>query len=421
MPRRDASEALASTVNVSGWLPLPDIPGSVPEGGTRAWFVVTGLTCCLFTSYGYINSWGVFQTYYEQNLHIGLTPTTISWIGAAQRTLFFLFSVLASRLFDMGYFKRIFAPASFALVLSIFLTGECERFWQFLVCQGVLGGMASGCLVANIAAISAQWFKKRYDLVLGVVYAGSAVGGVVFPVLAGVLLPRVEFKWSMRILSLVCGVGLLIASFAIQRRLPPVERRERGRFINQLRPLKSPAFSMYCLGLLFQVVGFYTFMTYVSSTAVTKGSISPQFGYFLIAVLNGTTGLGRVVANGVVRRFGAFNIIIPTLAISGAFLVGGWPVVDDKVGLVVLTVAYALCAAPHNALASRTISVFSTSDSGDVSLRIGLFNVFAAVAGLVGPPTAGEVYMEGGMRALGGYAGEFFFLGVPVPVPVPVH
>ncbi|KAG7093111.1 hypothetical protein E1B28_009396 [Marasmius oreades] len=96
MTRRDVGTSTSTSEAIASW--LPDIPGTVPEGGTRAWFVVVGLTCCLFTSYGYINSWGVFQTYYEQNLHIGLDPTTISWIGAAQVYTPFSFSSCSPRL-----------------------------------------------------------------------------------------------------------------------------------------------------------------------------------------------------------------------------------------------------------------------------------------------------------------------------------
>ncbi|KAG7093112.1 hypothetical protein E1B28_009397 [Marasmius oreades] len=206
----------------------------------------------------------------------------------------------------------------------------------------------------------------------------------------------------MRMLSLVVLVGLSIASFTIRRRLPPVAAKREIPFIS-LKPLKSPAFSMYCLALLFQIIGFYTFITYVASTAVTKGAVSLQFGYLSIAILNATTGVGRVVANMVAHKFGAFNIIIPSLALSGAILCGGWPAVENEIALVAVTVTYALCAAPHNALASRTIWVFA--DSGDVSLRIGLFNIFAAIAGLIGAPTAGEVNKGVGIQAMGEYAG----------------
>ncbi|KAL0565984.1 hypothetical protein V5O48_016037, partial [Marasmius crinis-equi] len=302
MPRREreqgpsTSESIVAAINVNGWMPLAD----VPEGGTKAWFVVLGLACCLFTTYGYINSWGVFQTYYEQNLHIGLTPGTISWIGAAQRALFFFPVLIVKRLFERGYYEHFFIPASILLVVSLVLTAECQEFWQLVLCQGILSGLAAGCLVGNISVMCAQYFRKRYELALAIAYGGSALGGVVYPIVAGILLPRLGFPWTMRVLGLIGFVGLMIANLTIRRRLPPVKRE--SPFLS-LRPLKSPAFALYCLALLFQIIGFYTFTTYVASTAVTTGVASLEFGYFLVAILNATTGLGRVVSNRIAPKY----------------------------------------------------------------------------------------------------------------------
>ncbi|KAK1216430.1 hypothetical protein PQX77_020950 [Marasmius sp. AFHP31] len=415
MPRRDreqgsssGGDTIVNVINIHGWLPLPDIEGSVPEGGAKAWFVVVGLACCLFTTYGYINSWGVFQTYYEQNLHIGLTPATISWIGAAQRAGFFFSVVIVKRLFERGYYEQYFMPASILLVASLVLTAECTEFWQMLLCQGILSGITAGCLVGNISAMCAQYFRKRYELALAFAYGGSALGGVVYPVVAGIMLPELGFPWTMRILGWVGFVGLAITNITVRRRLKPVKRETP--FVS-FKPLKKPAFALYCMALIFQIIGFYT-----SSTAVTKGVASPEFGYFLIAVMNATTGLGRVASHWVAPRYGPFNVIIPSLAMSGVILVCGWTMVETEAELLTFTVAYALCAAPHNALAAESIYLFG--GTGDLGLRIGLFNLFASIAGLVGPPTSGEINLNVGMRAM---AGWMWIDGIAVVVLVEVY
>ncbi|KAJ8095748.1 hypothetical protein PM082_022855 [Marasmius tenuissimus] len=406
MPRRDREQASSSDgdtivkININGWLSLPDLEGSVPEGGARAWFVIVGLACCLFTSYGYINAWGVFQTYYEQNLHIGLTPATISWIGAAQRAMFFFSVVIVRRLFERGYYEQYFMPASILLVASLVLTAECTEFWQMLLCQGILSGFTAGCLVGNISGMCAQYFRKRYELALAFTFGGATLGGVVYPVVAGIMLPELGFPWTMRILGWIGFVALAITNITVRRRIKPAKRETP--YVS-LKPLKKPAFALYCMALIFQIIGFYTFTTFVASTAVTKGVASPEFGYFLIAVMNATIGLGRVASRWVAPKYGPFNVIITSLAMSGVILVCGWTMVETEAELLTFTVAYALCAAPHNALAYE--SIYLVGGTGDMSLRIGLFNLFASIAGLVGPPTSGEINLNVGMRAMAGYAG----------------
>ncbi|KIJ30328.1 hypothetical protein M422DRAFT_268194 [Sphaerobolus stellatus SS14] len=36
-----------------------------PDGGLRAWLVVFGAMCNTFSTFGYVDSWGTFQAYYQ--------------------------------------------------------------------------------------------------------------------------------------------------------------------------------------------------------------------------------------------------------------------------------------------------------------------------------------------------------------------
>ncbi|KAK1216425.1 hypothetical protein PQX77_020945 [Marasmius sp. AFHP31] len=400
--------------------PPPNKEDSVPEGGAKAWLVVVGLACCLFTIHGYINSWGVFRTYYEQKHHIGLTPAEMRWIGAAQRSLLFFPAVIVRPLFDRGYYEHYFTSTSILFVVSLVLTAECTKFWQLLLCQGILSGITAGCLVGNVSAIIAQYFKKRSELALAFVYGGSTLGGIVYPVVSGVLLPRMGFPWTMRILGWISFITLAMANITTRRGTKNTFKGKTPFF--SFKPLRHLAFVLYCLAYAVYIIGFFTFATYVSSTAVVRGVISPEFGYFLIGVLNATTGLGRIPARWASSRYGPLNVIIPSLAISGAILAGGWTAVKNDAGLVVFTIAYGLCSAPHSALAADSIHLFnvpkgnvdskdegdldSTSDTSLAGLRISLLNLFASIGGLVGPLTSGEVNLDVGMRAMAGYAGE---------------
>ncbi len=55
-----------------------------PDGGLKAWSVVLGAWCCLFTSFGWINCIGVFQNYYENNQLSTYSPSTVAWITSVE-------------------------------------------------------------------------------------------------------------------------------------------------------------------------------------------------------------------------------------------------------------------------------------------------------------------------------------------------
>lgn len=63
-----------------------------PEGGLRAWLTVFGAFLALFCTFGQLNSFGTFQSWYADHQLHHLPQSTISWIGSLQLWVFF-FSV----------------------------------------------------------------------------------------------------------------------------------------------------------------------------------------------------------------------------------------------------------------------------------------------------------------------------------------
>lgn len=101
-------------------------------------------------------------------------------------------------------------PVSVVYVISLVLTSFCKEYYQFFLAQAILAGICLGFLFSNSLAIIGHYFDKRYGLASGIVMAGAAVGGVVFPIALNRLLNEVglSFGWSVRICALVVLVLL---------------------------------------------------------------------------------------------------------------------------------------------------------------------------------------------------------------------
>src|SRR5277367_2699829 len=56
----------------------------------------------------------------------------------------------------------------------------------------------------SVACLS-HWFRRKRALAMGIVYSGSSIGGVIWPILMSHLLnnPSVGFKWSLRIAGFI--------------------------------------------------------------------------------------------------------------------------------------------------------------------------------------------------------------------------
>ncbi|KAF9001750.1 MFS general substrate transporter [Cyathus striatus] len=377
-----------------------------PDGGFRAWLIVFGGMCNTFSTFGYVNSWGVFQGYYEQTILSDTSPSSIAWIGSLQYSLVFFPSLFVGRLFDLGYTRTIFLSSSALLILSTFLTAECKVYWQFVLCQGIAVGLACGGIFGPTTAVIAHWFKKRRGLAMGFVAVGSSLGGTVLPIATKNLLPIVGFKWTIRIIGFILIFTVGLANIIMKRRLPP--KHVSGGLLN-LKAFKSAAYTTYCLSSFVTFLGLYTVLTYVGVSATSIG-ISNDFSFYFIAIGNASSLFGRYTGGLLCDRIGPMNVMIPFTAAAG-ILTYAWPFARTERALIAVTVIYGFCSGAYVSLLSNPMMDFG--EIGDVGRRIGMYMSILAVGALAGPPISGQINTAtGGFEAVGYYAGSCVLVGV---------
>ena len=153
-------------------------------------------------TWGFVGSFGVFQTYYATSL--GRSPADISWIGSFQIFLLFFIGTASGRLTDAGYFPQVLFVGSVLQVLGTFTSSAADgSYWQLFLAQGVCMGLGNGCLFCPSIAIVSTYFSKKRNLAMGIAAMGSATGGLIFPSMARQLLPTVGFAWTMRAIGFV--------------------------------------------------------------------------------------------------------------------------------------------------------------------------------------------------------------------------
>lgn len=97
-------------------------------------------------------------------------------------------------------------PASLVYVVSLVLTSFCKEYYQFFLAQAVLGGICLGLLFSTSLAIVGHYFNARQGLALGVVMAGAALGGVIFPITLNRLLNDVGLSFGCKFSTTrLCG------------------------------------------------------------------------------------------------------------------------------------------------------------------------------------------------------------------------
>lgn len=100
------------------------------------------------------------------------------------------------------------------------LTKE-NQYYQILLSQGFGVGIGIGMIYVPSVAILSHYFRRRRNLVMTIVAAGSSLGAVVHPIMLNNTIPKIGFAKATRAnAGLVSGL-LLVSCLIMRTRLPP--------------------------------------------------------------------------------------------------------------------------------------------------------------------------------------------------------
>lgn len=240
--------------------------GVPPDGGLLAWTQVAMGWAILFTTWGYINSFGAFQAYYI-TVFPDRPASDISWIGAVQNCLTFFVGAFSGRLLDAGMFKPTFLVGSVIHLLGVFMMSlSGDAYWKLMLTQGVLTGIGNGIIFTPSMSLVATYFDKKRAIAIGIVTTGNSAGGLVYPALVRGVLPKLGFAWTARILGFLNLSGLALAAIFMKPWLPP---RKAGPII-EMAAFKEPIYVTYVAGLFMFVWGTYYTLYYVSQSSMRR-------------------------------------------------------------------------------------------------------------------------------------------------------
>jgi MFS family permease len=334
---------------------------------------------------GVINTWGAYQTYYEQNLLAGTSSSSIAWIGSVQAFLLMLIGVITGPLFDAGYFRGLLYFANFMLPFGLMMTSISTKYWHLILAQGICCGLAAGCLFVPSVAILPQYFRQKRGLANGLAASGSSIGGVVYPIMLSELQKKVGFAWATRALGFL-SFGTILISLSIMRiRFPPKEKRK----LVQLSAFKEPGFCLFVASMFIGFLGFYNFLFFVQSFAIDTGIVDRNLGFYLLSMLNAGSTFGRIGPNLLADHIGPVNVLSPAV-VSTAVLAFAWIGVHNVGGIITLAVLYGLSSGGFVSL-PPVVMASMTPDLRDLGTRLGMMFAVTSIGILIGTPIGGAI------------------------------
>ncbi|KAG8935661.1 hypothetical protein FRC02_007170, partial [Tulasnella sp. 418] len=165
---------------------LPRQPASdYPEGGKDAWCTLAGSCIILFSTFGNVAAFGVYQDYYTRFFLSDSSPAAVSWIGSMQLFLLFSMSIFSARAMAQGYFRHcMIGGGTLYLGCSLAMSfAHRQKYYQLMLCQGIGKGLGLGLMFLPSILITCQYFLNNRPFIMAIKVSSAGIGSVIFPII----------------------------------------------------------------------------------------------------------------------------------------------------------------------------------------------------------------------------------------------
>lgn len=265
-----------------------------------------------------------------------------------------------------------------------------------------MGGLGGALLNSPAYGTIAHHFNVRRGFATGIASTAGGIGGIVFPIMLQKLLPQLGFAWSTRILGFIMLALAVPQNLWIKARLPP--RRETkpastgnnrrwytriSRFVPNFGVFRDKRFALAAAGIFFMEWGLFIPITYIVSYAAANGRNSTS-SYTLLSFLNVGSVFGRFLPGAVADRLGRFNVIIVTISLCCATVLGLWlPAGHSEAMIVSFAVLFGFASGSNLGLVP--VCLGQLCDSRDYARYITTANFLASFGTLSSTPVGGAL------------------------------
>ncbi|KAF9266419.1 monocarboxylate transporter [Marasmius fiardii PR-910] len=343
---------------------------------------------------GMNSSYGVFQQFYtstQTNIKdaqgqdalvslAGTVGTGLTWSGS----IFVNPLISSSRL----SIKIVALSGAFFMSLGLFLASFATKLWHLYLTQALLYGLGASMYYFPILAVTPLYFDRHRGFAMGIVLAGSSLGGLVFASVQQWLLDHHGIQWSLRILGIWnFAVGIPV-SMVIQRHPSFRSGETSGRRWINTSVLRKGTFWFQALGAFLQAGGNVVPIYYMVAYSVSVLSLSPSTGSMLLSVNSGVNCLSRVAMGIIADYVGRQNTLIGGVVLSALSVFALW-YSAAKTRFIAFVIVYGIFAGGYNALLPTTIvEIYGLQNYATVNGNL-LF--IRGLGSLFGAPLAGVI------------------------------
>lgn len=245
------------------------------------------------------------------------------------------------------------------------------------------------------------------DLIGCLQVAGSALGGVIYPIVLERLIEEVGFAWATRAVGFI-ALGMLIIPLAtMKQRVKPA----KPRAFFDWSAFTDGAFMAFVVGTFLNYMGLFVCFFYLSYYGQAQGITDSSMSIYLVSIFNAGSFFGRAIPSILADWTGPFNLLAPAAIFSGLVMLC-MLAVHSLAGIVIISLVSGFTSGALIGLPPLCLVALAKAENKMPLLgtRLGMAYAIISLGILASGPSAGAILGTG--RSLD-WTGLWTFGGVP--------
>lgn len=362
------------------------------SGLFRGWYIVGAVHILLALIFGAAYSFGAFFTSIQANFDAGRFSTASIFSFTA--LIYYVVGVFAGALSDRTSVRTVTAAGIILLALGFLASSLLSSsLTMFLGAFCLLVGLGVGLVYVPAVSTIQRWFVMHRSSASGIALAGTGLGTLVGPMVAGALMRDLSWQTTMQIYAVAIAIVGLAAAASLRGRpeelglhpdgvatiaTPGAATVQQG--LNLSEAAKQSRFWWYFAAIFFGSIGLFLALIHINPYAQQQG-LSVTQANLLIGLIGVGSILGRLVLGRLGDKLGPLRFLL-LLTLCLAVLCGLWAFAHGFVALATFAVLFGAanggCIALYPAVAA---SWFGTKNLGAILGGLYIAVGIAAVAG----------------------------------------
>lgn len=408
------SDDSSQTIPINSPVPEAEDNKEYPDGGIKAYLVVTGSFGGAIVCLGLVNSVGAIQAYVSTHQLASLSASSISWIFSIYLSLTYALGLITGPIFDYKGARNLLIIATLFVFGGLMAAANSTKVYQFIL-SFICLGIGNGVGLTPVVSVSNHWFLKKRGFITGLVTSGGSLGGLVFPLLLRYLFDKYDYVWALRVLAFVCGGCMLMTTILSRERFlrekpsktehPLISRSENGktlqfnyqtlitRISRATKKHRERTFILTIIGAFCTELSLVLTVTYFVTYALAQGIPEPT-GYILLAIWNACSIPGRIIPGMLSDHIGKFNVHILMIAGESILVFVNWLAFGDnlKALYVFACLGGFFLGLILGMIPACIAQISAVSEFGE---RYGLLNFCLSFGNLIGVPIGAAIIDDG--------------------------